>query len=100
MRKSDKFKPVERPSFIHLCVGSDRYCWEIKDVSEDGRKAFGYPVHGTGLEGNENPTTDFSRPVMFVWKYGCWREVGGYDRKITKRREFSDHPAPYLDPSF
>ena len=100
MKIPTKFIPVDRPSFIHLCVGSDRYCWEIKEVSENGKFAKGFKVHGHGFDGSENPTTDFNDPYTFAWKYGCWREVGGYDRKITKRFEFADHPAPYLDPSF
>ena len=100
MKKQVKFVRVERPSFIHLCVGSDRYCWEIKEISKDGRVAVGYKVHGHGLAGDENPETDLADMYIFVWKYGYWREAGGYERKITKRREFADHPAPYLDPSF
>lgn len=104
MKKEAKLVEVTKPSYIHLCVGSDRYCWEIKKVSEDGRTAIGYKVIGHGFAGDENPETDFSRPATFVWKYGCWRELpsyaGGPERKITRRREFADHPAPYLDPSF
>ena len=100
MKIPTKFIPVDRPSFVNRQIGSDRYSYEVTEVSEDGRWAKVYPVHGHGFDGSENPTTDFTRPDFWAWRYNGWHDCNGTGPRVSKRREFATFPASYLDPSF
>ena len=108
MAKKITFKAPEKDCYIHKQVGSDTYCWKVELISDDGKIIRVRKVRWEGPNAwlNEGKLVVDGWQKEFVWKYNAWREYVDrgdgivYNNVITKRRKFSDHGAPYLDPSF